>query len=368
MQFRFNMPVELIFGTGVIKENTRRFNMGKKALLVTGRSSAKLSGALDDVIYALGQEGIDYCIFDKVENNPTTENVSDGAAFGKAGKADFIVAIGGGSPLDAAKAIAALMTNDMDPEDLVRGVPKNKSLPMIAVPTTSGTGSEVTPYSILTIHSMKTKKNFQSPSSFPIVAFADPAYTRTLSYEITLDTAFDAFTHLMESYLSKRSTPFNDSIAMEGMKAFAKCMDALRNNHIDETVRELLMYASCLGGIAITHTGTTVLHAMGYSLTYFRGYSHGRANAMLIGEYLSFNQKAVPEKIRNIMGILGFEDMEEVEIFFDTGITARPVIAKNDIIMYAKLAMGQGSVAQNPRMVDEEDIIGMYQNKFGGAR
>jgi len=89
---------------------------------------------------------------------------------------------------------------------------------------------------------------------------------------------------------------------------------------------------------------------------------------MLIGEYLSFNQKAVPEKIRNIIDILGFDDMEEVEIFFDTGITARPVIAKDDIIMYAKLAMGQGSVAQNPRMVGEEDIIGMYQNKFGGAR
>ena len=169
MEFKFSMPAELIFGTGVIRKNTHKLKLGEKALIVTGKNSARLSGALDDVLFALEQEDTEYCIFDKVVNNPTLENVSAGAVFGKTNGADFVIAIGGGSPMDAAKAIAALMTNDVEPIELIGNIPKNKSMPIIAIPTTSGTGSEVTPYSVLTVPSMKTKKSFYSPTSFPAI-------------------------------------------------------------------------------------------------------------------------------------------------------------------------------------------------------
>ncbi|MBN1623704.1 MAG: iron-containing alcohol dehydrogenase [Clostridia bacterium] len=368
MDFNFNMPVELVFGTGIIRNNTGKFKLGQKALVVTGRNSAKLSGALNDVVFALDHEAIEYCIFDNVINNPTMENVAEGTAFGKKNKADFVIAIGGGSPMDAAKAIAALMTNDIDPIDLIGNIPTNKSLPLIAIPTTSGTGSEVTPYSVLTVPSMNTKKSFFSPSSFPVVAFADPSYTKSLTREITLDTAFDAFSHLLESYLSLKSTPLNDVVAIEGIKAFASCMKALADDEVDDRIRSLLMYASCLGGIAITHTGTTLIHAMGYSLTYFKGLSHGRANTMLMGEYLGFNMEHEPEKIQNVLDILGFKSIIEADDFFNLGTDEKPNLTVEEINMYTQLAMGQRNVKLNPRKVIAEDIKGMYQRIFGGAK
>lgn len=368
MEFRFNMPVELLFGTGVIKENTGKFRLGKKALIVTGKNSARLSGALTDVVFALSEENIEYCLFDKVGSNPDLDTVSSGSEYGRNENVDFVIAIGGGSPMDAAKAISALITNDIEPVELIGRVPENSLMPMIAIPTTSGTGSELTPYSILTVPSMRTKKNFYSPTSFPRISFADPSYTYSLPYNITVDTAFDAFSHLLESYLSVRSTALNDSIITEGMKAFAKCMKPLVEGNIDDEIRELLMYASCLAGIAITHTGTTVVHAMGYSLTYFRGYSHGRANAMLMGEYLRFNEQVSKDKIEQVLDILGFEGIDEFDEYFSSGDYKKPLLTEEECKTFTELAMDQGSVRLNPRTVKDKDIKDMYHRVFGGTK
>ncbi|MDX1359285.1 MAG: iron-containing alcohol dehydrogenase, partial [Clostridia bacterium] len=227
-------------------------------------------------------------------------------------------------------------------------------------------GSEVTPYSVLTVPEMRTKKSFASQWAFPKVAFADPAYTESLPYGITLDTAFDAFSHLLESYYSRRSTPLNDAVALEGIKAFAECMDALASGDIDYGIREKLMYASCLGGIAITHTGTTLIHAMGYSLTHLKGYTHGRANAMLTAGYMRFNEKAVPEKSRKVLQLLGLEDFGSVDDYFSLGQDGKPILSDDEISDFTKLAMGQGSVRTNPRTVGEEDAVELYRSIFGG--
>ena len=368
MRFKFNMPVSLKFGSGVIKENSEDFNLGKKALLVTGRNSARLSGALDEILYVLKAQDISYEIFDKVENNPSLDNIADGTAFGKECGADFVVAVGGGSPLDAAKAIAALSTNKIEPIDLFKNKFNNPFLPIIAVPTTSGTGSEVTPYSVLTVPSMKTKKSFVSQWSFPKIAFADPRYTYSLPYSVTVDTAYDAFSHLLESYYSLRSNPLNDSIALEGIKAFAACMDNIAAGSITKDVREKLMYASCLGGIAISHTGTTLMHAMGYSLTYFKGFSHGRANAMIMAEYIRLNSSELPEKTEVVMKAIKLNSLEDADVYFSLGLNKKPDIDDEECRTYAKLAMGQGSVKLNPRTVSENDIYNLYRKIFGGTQ
>ena len=368
MKLKFNMPVNLKFGTGVIKENNEDFKLGKKALLVTGKNSARLSGALDDILDVLNMHNISYEIFDKVENNPSLENVTEGTDLCKKVGADFIIAVGGGSPLDAAKGIAALSTNDIEAIDLLGNKFENPFLPMIAVPTTSGTGSEVTPYSVLTIPSMKTKRSFMSQWSYPKVAFADPAYTYSLPYNITVDTAFDAFSHLLEGYCSLRSNRLNDSVAIEGMQAFAECMENITDNNITNTVREKLMYASCLGGIAISHTGTTLIHAMGYSLTYFKGFSHGRANAMLMAEYLHINSKVIPDKIQTVLDILGFKNYKEVDNYFSIGLDSKPTLSNEECRKFAALANGQGSVKLNPLAVKEDDIYNLYKCIFGGAK
>ena len=368
MKFEFDMPVNLKFGNGVIKKNSEEFKLGKKALIIAGRNSARLSGALDDINDVLIATGIEYVIFDKITSNPNLSKVAEGTEFAKENGVDFIIAVGGGSPLDAAKAIAALCTNDIEPIDLVLKKLEKPSLPIIAVPTTSGTGSEVTQYSVLTIPSMKTKKSFASPWSFPKVAFADARYTYSLPNDVTIDTAFDAFSHLLESYYSKRSTPLNDAIAIEGIKAFAQCMENLKDTETSETTREKLMYASCLGGIAISHTGTTLIHAMGYSLTYFKKFSHGRANAMIMAEYMKFNKASVPEKTKKVLNLLGFFDFDEVENYFRFGIDKTPVLSDEECRMFAVLAMGQGSVKLNPKPVEEADIYNLYRKIFGGSQ
>ncbi|MBN2558225.1 MAG: iron-containing alcohol dehydrogenase [Clostridia bacterium] len=368
MKFGFNMPVDLNFGAGVVSGNKGKFDLGKKALIVSGKNSARISGALVDVLDALTSNGTGYIVYDGIRSNPDLESVSKGADYGRSNGVDFIVAVGGGSPIDAGKAIAALCSNDIEPIDLIGKKLNERPLPIIAVPTTAGTGSELTPYSVLTIPSMKTKKSFYSPFIFPVSAFLDPCYTYSLPYAITLDTAFDAFTHLLESYLSLRSTPLNDIIALAGIRAFAECRQPISEKLIIAETREKLMYASCLGGMAIAQTGTTMIHSMGYSLTYFRNYSHGRANAMLIGEYLRFNYDRIPGKIDMVMKILGFKDIDEAEVFFSMGLDEKPRLSDEECRTYAKLATEQANIRQNPRRVEEEDVYKIYVRLFGGAR
>lgn len=368
MKFNFNMPVQLKFGAGIVKDNKEDFKLGKKALIVTGENSARISGALEDVLDVLAENGTQYVIFDQVKNNPSLQNVSEGAAVGKKSEADFIIAIGGGSPLDAAKAIAALCTNENEPIDLLEKKLKNPFLPIIAIPTTAGTGSEVTPYSVLTIPSLKTKRSFVSQSSFPTVAFADPLYTCSLPYSVTVDTAFDAFSHLLESYCSLRSTLLNDSIAIEGIRVFADCMKNIAEENITYEIREKLMYVSCLGGIAISHTGTTLMHAMGYSLTYFKGISHGRANAIILAEYLRQSSNANKQKIDNVLNILGFDSFEEADDYFSIGLSEKPVLSDEECKMFAGLAVKQAAVKVNPFFVSENDIYLLYKKMFGGVQ
>lgn len=158
MNLGFYMPTKVIVGKDCVRENSDVFKIGKKALIVTGKKSAKLSGALDDVKYALEKNNIEYVIFDKVMSNPTVECVYDGAETAMEEEVDFVIAIGGGSPMDSAKAIALLAVSDIERKNLFDGNIGNKALPMIHIPTTAGTGSEVTPYAILTNHENRQKR------------------------------------------------------------------------------------------------------------------------------------------------------------------------------------------------------------------
>lgn len=249
MHFQYLMPTKLFFGRGSIEQNSSELSaFGKTAMIVTGGNSAKLSGALSDICDVLDGQGIEYFIFDKVENNPSPKTVKAGGDAAKRAGADFIIGIGGGSPLDAAKAVAVLAVNDIDPLELYTNDFKNKPLPIIAVPTTAGTGSEVTPYSILTRDDLNTKMSFGNIDTFPKVAYLDSVYTESLPYHVTVNTAVDAFSHCLEGYLSRRSTPVSDVLASDGITIFGKCLESLIQREIDSDVRDNLLYMSMLGG------------------------------------------------------------------------------------------------------------------------
>ena len=363
MQFKFYMPTEIHFGEDVIINNKEVFSkIGSKALIVTGRSSAKKNGSYDDVKKALSQTGVEHLLFDEVEENPSLETIEKGSEIGKSNNVDFIIGIGGGSPMDAAKAIAVFIKNPEIHKDNIFSAGKLDSIPVVAVPTTSGTGSEVTQYSIVTSNKEKTKKNL-GQSIFPKAAFIDSKYTFALPYEITVNTAIDAFTHLVEGYLNTNSTNMSDVFGEKGFELFKYCFEKLIGKELSPEFREKVMMASVMGGIQIAHTGTSLPHGMGYPLTYFKGMPHGLANGVLTIEFLkSFKEQ---RKIDRMLNILGFRHLAELEAVFNCLIDVKIDITEDEIYEYSRSFIANKNKLKNhPEEAGLEDIIRIYSKSL----
>ena len=352
--YSFFMPTRVIHGEkALLTQGEHLARYGKKCLLVTGKNSARVSGALDDSLEALRSQGIDYRHYDGVENNPSLENAAAGGEEARQYQPDFILAIGGGSPLDAAKAVATLATNPITPEELYSNKFAHAPLPIVAIPTTAGTGSEVTPYSILTVPAEETKKSFSVPELFPKIAILDWRYTDKLPTSITRDTGVDALSHLVEGYLSRRATGISDTFAEQGIRLWGQCISALQKGEFSPVDRDRLLVASTLGGITISHTGTTLVHALGYSLTYYDDIPHGRANGVLMGEYLRFTAEHVPQRVKHVLDWLGVADIEAfiglINDLFGTVVTLdeKAIRAYVDKAMQTRnVAFSQGNVTE----------------------
>jgi alcohol dehydrogenase class IV len=357
MKFHFFMPTKVYLGTDCIKQNMAEFGQwGKRAFVVTGRNSARVSGALADVTSVLEQQGIDYQVFDQIEENPSLAVVEAGGQAALQFKPDVVIGIGGGSPLDAAKAIAALAVNNIAARDLYDGGFAMQPLPLIAVPITAGTGSEVTPYSILTDDERQTKRSFAHPGIFPKIAFLDARYTQTQSWEVTVNSAVDALSHAVEGYLSRKSTSVTDCLALEAIRTFGSVQAALLSGELQYEHREKLLYASLLGGMVIAQTATTAVHALGYSLTYFCDVPHGRANGLLMGEYLRFNETAVPEKISNVLQQLSLTSIDEFKTVMTRLLPSSEVYSEQEIIEFAGIAGKSPNTANTPRQPDINEL------------
>lgn len=319
MEFKFHMSTKVLFGRDCVKNNGKLFSeLGSKAIIVAGASSARKSGALKDVEQVLESRGIGYVVFDKVENNPTTENVLEAALLARKECCDMVIGAGGGSPLDASKAVAVLAVNYIDPLQLFEGNFKNKPLPIAAIPTTAGTGSEVTPYSILTRKDIQLKRSFAHESIFPRVAFLDAAYTLSQPWDVTVNTAVDALSHAVEGFLSNKSTPATDALAIDYFERFNRVKNNLALNNLSYEDRENLLYISMTAGIIIAHTGTNLIHPMGYILTYFKDIPHGRANGAFMYECIKYIMSAEPEKTHIFLDKIGFSDILHLKYFLDS--------------------------------------------------
>ena len=363
MEFKYSMPTKIYFGKDSVLKNKEVFSsIGSKALIITGRSSAKKNGSYDDVVKALSEVGIEHVLFDQVEENPSLETIEKGSNIGKANNVDFIIGIGGGSPMDAAKAMAVFIKNPQINIDNIFCGKQLASIPVVAVATTSGTGSEVTQYSIVTSNKEKTKKNL-GQSIFPVAAFLDSKYTFNLSYDITVNTAIDAFTHLVEGYLNSNSTYMSDIYGEKGFELFKYCFEKLINKDLDSEFRNKVMLASTLGGIQISQTGTSLPHGMGYPLTYFKGLPHGLANGVLTIEYLrSFKDKTKLEKILNILELNSLEELEEI---FKKLFSVNIQITEEEIMEYSKaLVFNKAKLKNHPEEVSLENILEIYSKSL----
>lgn len=366
MEFTFNIPVKVYFGKGCIDKNSSVLaGLGRKCLVVTGRSSADRNGSMKQVADALAKEGIAHERFNRVEANPSVETVREAALMAREYGADFIIGIGGGSPLDAAKAIAILATNDIDDDTLFGGVYKNRPLPLAAVPTTAGTGSEVTPYSILTFRKISNKKSIGSPEIFPAAAFLDATFTETLSDETTINTAVDALSHAVEGYLSARATEIISPIAIESMRLLGVSLKKLAERSTPSfSERENLLYASMLAGMVIAHTGTTAVHAMGYPLTYHREIDHGRANGLLMYGYLLLLEPASP-KVKDVLKAMGLGSVDEFGKLLDSLLGKKEELTDREIELFTDTAMTSKNIANTLPSPSRDEVRRIFRISFG---
>ncbi|MBQ7638016.1 MAG: iron-containing alcohol dehydrogenase [Clostridia bacterium] len=307
------MPVRIISGRGCVKENSKAFSsLGKRCLIVAGGSSAKKCGALDDCVSALEKEGVFFEVFDRIEPNPKTSACFEAGKRARETEADFIVGIGGGSPMDAAKAAAIYAANaSMGETDIYfRSIPA-PALPVALIGTTAGTGSEVTGVSVLTNSVTGKKKSISGADCYAKISFCDYGYTLDVPEKITVSTALDAFSHAFESRVSEIS---NELSACYADKAIALLKDFILGlggkTAPDEAEREKLYTASIFAGLAINITGTCFPHTVGYHLTEKYGVPHGVACVAFMPELIKRAQKNCPGKLGAVEGILGIGSEE----------------------------------------------------------
>lgn len=352
---QYYMPSKILMGEDCVQTNSEAFlKMGKKALIVTGEHSAKKNGSFDDIIKVLSSNGQTWALFDKIMSNPTIESVYEGAAIARSEQVDFIIAIGGGSPMDAAKAINLLACQDIPESELFRGQYTDEILPMVMVPTTAGTGSEVTPFAVLTDNRAQTKKSIASDILFAEIVILDAKYMDNLPKEITINTTIDALSHSIEGMLSLRANPITDSMALESIRRISKCFDSLKTGELTREQRFELLYASTLAGMVITNSRTTALHALGYPLTYFHNIDHGRANGLLLGEYLRYFGENWPERANEILSAMGFSKISDFIDLLDELFGEKEMLTDEQIEKYVSMA-SQSFNYKNSRVIPSKD-------------
>ena len=292
------MPVKLVIGEGCVAANAQEIQkLGKTCLLVTGKNSARVSGALQDVTDTLEKNGQSWVLFDGIGENPKLTDCMAAAEKAVQARAEFVVGIGGGSALDAAKCIAVLAANPgMTQEQLYSFDWANAPLKNVAVGLTAGTGSEVTKVSVITTPDGR-KKSFHHEAIFPVLALGDPRYTMSLPSAVTCATAIDILAHCAESFFSKAANHISRSYAVEGLRLLLPIFKAVAEKgweDLDYPTREALYCASIYGGLAINVTGTCFPHTMGYLLTENFGIPHGLACAVFQKDFYAYNKEVAP--------------------------------------------------------------------------
>lgn len=366
MNFSYYNPTKIYFGKDCLNAHLEIFQTcGSKALIVTGRHSARANGSLDAVCSILQQCHLSWCIFDRTVTNPTISSIREGLAVLKEEHADFVIGIGGGSPMDTAKAIAFLANQNIPDEKLFdRSYYQDKMLPLVMVPTTSGTGSEVTEYAVFMNDATRSKSSISTPYLYPTAAFLDPAFTLSIDTPTTRWTAIDALSHSIEGILSQNGDPMITAMALSGISAFGHCRKSLAQGEFSYKDRETLMYCSLLGGLVLAHTSTTAVHAMGYSLTYCKNIPHGRANGICLGGYLRLVETVYPDTVKQILDALGMNDSQEFQAYLDTLLGKREAITEEEIERYSKEVCVRRNIPNSLLPPTREQIAQIFRDGF----
>lgn len=308
------MPTKCIWGNNAVSENSAVLrSLGTRCLILTGKTGAVKSGALDDAKAALEKENIVYEIFNEIGENPLISVCHKAGKVARESKADFLLGIGGGSVLDAAKAIAIYASNpELSPIDIYKREYNRTPLPVALIGTTAGTGSEVTAVAVLTNDETGVKKSISGPDCYAAVSFCDPKYTYSLPYKSTVSTALDAFAHATEGYFTPKGKGIIKLFAEKCIPELYRCLKALsQTDSVAEELRDTLYYSSIYAGLIINTCGTAFPHPLGYVLTENYGIPHGTACAAFFTPFIDRCKEFSPEKYSEFTEMT--EDIETVK-------------------------------------------------------
>jgi alcohol dehydrogenase class IV len=359
----FYLPTRLIFGENAVRNGYVYLNaMGKKALLVTGKNSARRSGALEDTLNVLAGLKIESVLFDRVEENPVLETVLAGAEAFTQNNCDFLIGIGGGSPIDSAKAIALTAANHLDISSIYDLARFKQTYPLVAVPTTAGTGTEVTQYSVLTDSATQKKAGFGHDLTFPILSLVDPKYTLSLPKKTTLYTAIDALSHLLEGIYSNKRTPLLYPLIYQGVSLIIGNLNHVLQNPDDRAGRSALMRASLYGGIAISHTSTTLQHSLGYPLTSVYNIPHGLSNGIVMKQVMGLYYSSVRTDLDDLFSYLRMSRSDFYDWLDNLHLSAGVNLTDAFIASKIPEIMASRNMANNPLKVTPADIERILKN------
>jgi alcohol dehydrogenase class IV len=297
MRFEFATATRILFGTGTLREvGPIAAEMGSRSLVVTGRTVTRAKPLLD----ALTAQGIETVTF-SVAGEPTTEVVRLGTQRAREANCDLVIGFGGGSALDTGKAIAALLTNGGDLDDYLevigRGQPLTQpSAPCLAIPTTAGTGAEVTRNAVLLSPEHRVKVSLRSPLMLPRLALIDPALTHSMPPEVTASTGLDALTQVMEPYVSNRANPLTDALCQEGMQRGARSLRRAYEHSDDAAAREDMALTSLFGGLALANAKLGAVHGFAGPIGGMFPGPHGAVCACLLPHVMAINVRALQER------------------------------------------------------------------------
>ena len=306
-KFSFHLPTKIVFGQPAQEALPPELAAlkAKTVLLVSDPGVAQL-GFVSKIGAKLQQAGIGVVEFTAVTSNPTSDEVADGLTVARDNEVDALVALGGGSPIDVTKGIALLMANGGAYADYQWGgkAITRRSWPLIAVPTTAGTGSEVSKVAVVTDPANPFKKGVLSPLMFPHVAIVDPELTRGLPPGLTAATGIDAFIHALEAFVGKRANPFTDQLALAAMQTAWTHLPRVTADGNDMESRQQMMLVALWGGMAMDHAGLGLIHALSGPLTSHLHLHHGLANALILPHVVRFNLSTIPTARRQILNEL----------------------------------------------------------------
>lgn len=379
----FVIPNHTVVGTNVLGEAAPLLKkMGNKAFIVTGRHVA-VSDMMKQLTELLDENGIGCVIFDGITGEPTDTMIENGVEMLKSSGCDFIIGIGGGSPLDSAKAIAAMAVNEGSIADYNGKEITGEILPLVAIPTTAGTGSEATKFTVITDSEKGIKMLLKGDVLVPKLAIVDSSFTVGTPKSVTSATGLDALTHAVEAYTSRKAFSMTDTLAVSAVKRIMKYLPIAYKEPDNSLAREQMSIAALEAGICINNSSVTIVHGMSRPIGALFHVPHGMSNAMLLKECLSFAVSGAYEKFANLgreTGVASDSDSDETaaEKFIDSlqnicDVCEIPTLEQygidrdeyySKILKMATDAVASGSPANTVKEVTVDDCIEIYKKLY----